>query len=293
MAHIYGEPGAVVQFFHQVKDNGIHFSNKTDFISCLNNDRRREITSLASQYPSLFLGAKGEARVSRQLSRLPDDFTIIHDYNLEFTKPLHDRQNDDYIFSIQIDHLVIGPTGIFLIETKHWSKTSQENRNFFSPIRQVKRSNFALFVKLNQAIEKGSIVAFGHHWGLKQISPQNILCFIKHAPSDKFQHVTILSPDQLSHHILNRKRVFNPPQIHSLVDYILNEESHNPAQDSFAEYFRSQDTPKSLIPGPFKKEAGRGIHRHQKRTRSSGCLEFILFVTISLLILYSLIVYFH
>ena len=72
MAHIYGEPGAVVQFFHQVKDNGIHFSNKTDFISCLNNDRRREITSLSSQYPYLLLGTKGEARVSRQLSRLPD-----------------------------------------------------------------------------------------------------------------------------------------------------------------------------------------------------------------------------
>ena len=182
MAHIYGEPGAVVQFFHQVKDNGIHFSNKTDFISCLNNDRRREITSLASHYPYLLLGAKGEARVSRQLSRLPDDFTIIHDYNLEFTKPLHDPQNDDYIFSIQIDHLVIGPTGIFLIETKHWSKTSQENRNFFSPIRQVKRSNFALFVKLNQAIEKGSIVAFGHHWGLETNIPPEHSLFYKTCP---------------------------------------------------------------------------------------------------------------
>ena len=172
MAHIYGEPGAIVQLFHQVKDNGIHFSNKTDFLSSLNNDRRRETTSLSSQYSYLLLGAQGEARVSRQLSRLPNDFTIIHDCNLEFTKPLHDRRNDDYISSIQIDHLVIGPTGIFLIETKHWSKTSQENRNFFSPIRQLKRSNFALFVKLNQAIEKGSIGAFGHHWGLKQISPR-------------------------------------------------------------------------------------------------------------------------
>lgn len=293
MAHIYGEPGAVVQFFQQVKDNGIHFSNKADFISCLNNDRRREMTSLSSQYPYLLLGAQGEVRVSRQLSRLPDDFTIIHDYNLEFTKPLHGRQNDDYIFSIQIDHLVIGPTGVFLIETKHWSKTSQENRNFFSPVRQLKRSNFAIFVKLNQAIKNGSIVAFGHHWGLKQISPQNILCFINNAPSDKFQYVTILSPDQLSHHILNRRRVFNPPQINSLVEYILNEESHNPSQDSFAEYFRSQDTPKSFTPGSFKKKAGRSIHRNQKRTRSSGCLKFILFVTISLLILYSLIVYFY
>lgn len=50
-------------------------------------------------------GYKGEVSVAKVLEELPKDFKVIHDVNVD------DKFN--------IDHLVIGPTGIFTIETKN------------------------------------------------------------------------------------------------------------------------------------------------------------------------------
>jgi hypothetical protein len=41
-----------------------------------------------------------------------------------------------------------GPTGLFILETKNWSKQSIKNEDLFSPVQQVKRAAFALFVYL-------------------------------------------------------------------------------------------------------------------------------------------------
>ncbi|MDI6860458.1 MAG: nuclease-related domain-containing protein [Caldisericia bacterium] len=50
-------------------------------------------------------GYKGEIDVAKVLNELPKDFKVINDINVE------DKFN--------IDHLVIGPTGVFVIETKN------------------------------------------------------------------------------------------------------------------------------------------------------------------------------
>ena len=216
MATIYGEPQAVDELRRLLKKEDIHTFTSIEQIRSTDSFPR-----IQSQHPYIFSGAQGEEQVARQLSKLPDDYTVIHNYHLEFPRPLYDRRNDDRIYSVQIDHLVIGPTGLYVIETKHWSKTSQENRNFFSPVKQLKRSGFALFVLLNQAIEKRHISGFAHHWGEKQISPKKILCFLKHAPSERFQHITILSPQRLTHYIHHQEQRFSQQQIESLVAYLL------------------------------------------------------------------------
>lgn len=61
-------------------------------------------------------GARGELSVSRRLrSRLPKTWAIINDVVLEY-------QPGKYT---QIDHIAIGPGGIFLIETKAWAGAIQ------------------------------------------------------------------------------------------------------------------------------------------------------------------------
>ncbi|MCE5223635.1 NERD domain-containing protein [bacterium] len=52
-------------------------------------------------------GLKGQERVEEILSVLPDDYVLINNLSLPF-------KNCD------IDHLLIGPNGIFLLETKHY-----------------------------------------------------------------------------------------------------------------------------------------------------------------------------
>jgi len=189
MATIYGEPQAVYELRRLLKKESIKTFTSIEQIKSTDSFLR-----IQSQHPYICSGAQGEEQVAGQLSKLPDDYTVIHNYILEFPRPLYDRRNDDRIYSVQIDHLVIGPTGLYFIETKHWSKTSQENRNFFSPVKQLKRCGFALFLLLNQAIEKRHISGFAHHWGERQISPKKFSAFSDTLPVNAFSTLQYSRP---------------------------------------------------------------------------------------------------
>jgi hypothetical protein len=91
-------------------------------------------------------GAIGEQKVVKELENLPNGYFLINDFSFTFPTPIYNRQEDDYIKSIQIDHVLISPSGVFLIETKNWSKQSLNNLSLRSPVQQIKRSSFALFM---------------------------------------------------------------------------------------------------------------------------------------------------
>lgn len=50
-------------------------------------------------------GFVGESIVAQTLARFPDDFHVIHDITTPFGN---------------IDHVVVGPTGVFLLDAKNW-----------------------------------------------------------------------------------------------------------------------------------------------------------------------------
>ncbi len=185
-------------------------------------EKQKRILSVFSKHKYLFYGAEGEERVTRELSKLPDTYTVINDYRLEFSPPMYDRNNEDRICSIQIDHVVVGPTGLYLVETKNWSKDSMENVELFSPIKQLKRSNFAIFVLLNRGVERGDIDNFSNHWGDKKISPKNVLCLINHKPNQEFQYVKMLSENQVADYVGNQRQAFSQKEVKSLTDNLLS-----------------------------------------------------------------------
>lgn len=98
---------------------------------------------------SYFKGARGEEIVAVWLAAgLPGGFHVFHDLERAGNVP--------------IDHLVIGPTGIFVIETKFWSGrvTGRENellidgeRPTRSPITQVNTECRALAACLAEKID--------------------------------------------------------------------------------------------------------------------------------------------
>lgn len=57
---------------------------------------------------SFFRGARGEERVAALLASMPDPYHIFNDF---------EAGND------RVDHVVIGPTGVFSVETKSWRGT--------------------------------------------------------------------------------------------------------------------------------------------------------------------------
>ena len=171
---------------------------------------------------SLFYGAEGEERALQELSKLPDSYTVINDYRLEFSKPIYNRRENDRIYSVQIDHIVIGPTGIYLVETKNWSKDSVESRDLFSPVKQLSRHSFAMFVLLNDAVRSGGMWrAFSGNWGDRKISPRNIILLMNHKPREEYQHVKILTLREIVRYISYGTPMFSETEVATLSDYIL------------------------------------------------------------------------
>jgi hypothetical protein len=80
-------------------------------------------------------GAHGESIVGRKLNELPDDFVIFHDLAL---------LSEDGPEPWNIDHVVVGPTGVFVVETKSFSgekvKPAGLNEYTRRAVEQAKRN---------------------------------------------------------------------------------------------------------------------------------------------------------
>ncbi len=145
---------------------------------------------------NLISGAIGENLVVKEISKLPDDYVLINDFVLNFSQPIFHKKYNQRIYSIQIDHLLISRAGIFIIETKNWSKKSVNSLSLRSPIEQIERSNFALYIYLstNNLIKD-------HHWGKQNIPIRNLIVMIKNKPSASFKYVTIKLLKELNDYI--------------------------------------------------------------------------------------------
>ncbi len=179
------------------------------------------INSLLLENNMLYEGAIGEQQVFDELKKLPDSFSIINDFQKLFRKGIYQKRTGDWIYSIQVDHIVIGPTGIFVIETKNWSQNSINNEHIFSPVKQVNRARHALYCYLNDAIKDGYLSSFEHHWGLRQISPSSIIVTIHHTPQQEFQYVKILSLKDIFWYITSRKKISSENNVNELTEFLL------------------------------------------------------------------------
>jgi hypothetical protein len=57
-------------------------------------------------------GGQGERKVAAELAKLPDEFAVFNDFHPSFGGVLS---------AWNVDHIVVGPTGLFVIETKNYS----------------------------------------------------------------------------------------------------------------------------------------------------------------------------
>lgn len=97
-------------------------------------------------------GAKAELAVINCLEQLPSNYYVLNNLNLRATRYIH--FNNKPLQTAQIDHLVIGQTGIFLIEVKAWSKKFIESGNFFDPYEQVARASYLCWDLLHHKFDK-------------------------------------------------------------------------------------------------------------------------------------------
>ena len=99
------------------------------------------------------------------------------------------------------------------------SQDSINNIDLFSPVKQLLRSSFAIFVILNDAIKYGGLSLFTQHWGAQKISPRNIILMIHNKPHQDFQYVNILTLPEIRNHITFGENKFSVDQVDQLVRF--------------------------------------------------------------------------
>ncbi len=169
---------------------------------------------------TIIAGAVGENLTVKELEKLSDNYYLINDYSVEFDPPIYNRKENDRIFSIQIDHLLICKSGIFLLETKNWSNKSVENLDLRSPVKQISRSSYALFVLLNS---ESNINLVHHHWGSARIPIRNIIVMTKAKPKEEFKHVKVLSLNELNGYIQYFDEMFSNDEVKHIFRYLSND----------------------------------------------------------------------
>ena len=170
----------------------------------------------------LIAGAIGENLVVKEIQNLSDDYILINDFSMSFNPPIYNRKNDDRIFSIQIDHLLISKAGVFILETKNWSRESIQSLDMRSPIEQIRRSSFALFVLLNSDGSDSKIKLGNHHWGERSIPIRNVVVMINGKPDGEFMHVKVKTLGELNGYISFFKPVFSDEEFERISRAIID-----------------------------------------------------------------------
>jgi hypothetical protein len=94
----------------------------------------------AIAHSAVLANAIAERAVIRTLSTLPDNFVLINDLHLSTNQDI--PFEDSYLKTAQLDHLLIGPTGVYAIETRNWSSAVAADGDKADPVLQVARASF-------------------------------------------------------------------------------------------------------------------------------------------------------
>ncbi|MBK9925581.1 MAG: NERD domain-containing protein [Anaerolineales bacterium] len=88
-------------------------------------------------------GGIAELELIESLKSLPDNYYVINDVTLEMPRAI--RFDGLWLKSAQIDHVVVTPAHIFVIEVKNWSKKFSQDGDYFDPYQQIKRSSYLCY----------------------------------------------------------------------------------------------------------------------------------------------------
>jgi hypothetical protein len=154
-------------------------------------------------------GAKGEKIVAKKLKELPKKYTAIRDVKIP-------NYGGDF------DHVVVGPTGIYIIETKNYKPTYIPDENCWyhtsgrvselNPAKQVKlqvsKLNGFLEPKLGKKFNKAVIFPV--------ISPINHNLIFK----NKIKSYEIVYPEDLVGYISHKRKILTSSEVKEIINIL-------------------------------------------------------------------------
>jgi len=156
---------------------------------------------------NIYYGAIGEEIVSKELVKLPENYFVFNNFYVKLKHPIINKSKNWYLKWFQIDHVVVGPTGIFAIETKNWSKKRLERDDSWG-FEQIDMFGEALSILIKKMA------------GIKQ-RPKRILVFTNNFESDYYPNVVQLYYKKLNQYITSREIMFSNSLIKKTMKFLI------------------------------------------------------------------------
>lgn len=186
------------------------------------------LSSLTSQINNLneikrsntYKGALGELKVIQNLHELSDDYYLFNDLHLELKDYI--KFNGSSLKSAQIDHLVVGPTGVFVIETKNWSEQYVQyvfNDESYTPYDQIQRSSYLAYRYLNNNKYRGTLRKIYYNLAEDEAKVKSIIAIAgSNFPFEKHRFVKVLSYYAVASYIIKSKQVLTNESVNEIVN---------------------------------------------------------------------------
>jgi len=153
-----------------------------------------------------FESALGETAVIKELRKLPETYYILNEVKLSFYRSIRWKKYGEYVQSCKIDHVVVGPTGIFLIETKNWNPETMQTAKF-PPHKQIQRAGYIFFIHMMDQFER-------------KYPLYEIVATFKQLPQIPYDYVTQVTIQELVDHILGRDGRIDTSDVQAIVSWL-------------------------------------------------------------------------
>lgn len=124
----------------EVNPESVFTQEKNELISYING------LDYLVQSPE-YWGAYGEIKVLQQLQKLDDRYHIMCNVDIQLRDYVRYR-GERNLRSAQMDFVVVGPTGIYVLEVKNWSSEKVNHHTGLNPYEQVDRAGMVLWIHL-------------------------------------------------------------------------------------------------------------------------------------------------
>ncbi len=158
--------------------------------------------------PVEYAGAFGENQVLTELKKLDDDFFVVCGLTIELPYYVTYKSSKN-LRSAEMDFIVVGTTGIFVIEVKNWSNEYLKNYMGLSTYEQIDRAGLVLYIFLNGYFSSAPKIT-------KIIVPiQGNIFYNKN-----YKTVFIKNIENLNNFICKRKTIYSPSTVKKILSLI-------------------------------------------------------------------------
>lgn len=158
------------------------------------------------EYKNLGLDILSENTVLRELYRLSSTYQIFNDVCLKLNRPVKYRVTQKMIKFCQIDYVVVGPTGIFIIEAKEWSERTLKEKDIF-PLMEADKAGLIFYIKTVNKFHR-------------KFPMYNICVRLRKSPKVKYGYVYHLTIKELYWFIMRREGAIPKKKIMNIARWL-------------------------------------------------------------------------